>query len=280
MRVIFVCTGNTCRSPMAEGYLKAKDLPCLSVESRGLAVDGSPVSENSAAVMNEVGIEIKEHISKPLTLEELTSADKIICMSNSHKAYLEDYVREEKLSVLGGGIPDPFGGDVELYRGCRESIFKAVDSLIESGFFENITVMPVERKQIKKVAELEKACFSEPWSEETLLDALAHGTKIFTAVRDKEVLGYVGITTVLDEGYITNVAVFPQYRRQGVGAALVKRVFDLASEQSLSFVSLEVRESNAGAIALYEKFGFKVEGKRNNFYTNPKENALIMTKRF
>lgn len=280
MNVIFVCTGNTCRSPMAEGYLRSLKLPYVEVESRGLSVDGSPVSVNSAAVMTESGIDISTHISKPVSAYDLEWADRIICMSHTHREILKPFCDEARLLVLGDGIPDPFGGDTELYRECRDSIFAAIDALLKDGFFDTISVKPVEREQIKKVAELETVCFSEPWSEETLLDAIAHGTKLFTAVRGKEVLGYIGISTVLDEGYITNVAVFPQYRRQGVGAALIKKVFELASDLSLSFVSLEVRESNEAAIALYTAFGFKVEGKRNNFYTNPKEAALIMTKRF
>ena len=85
---------------------------------------------------------------------------------------------------------------------------------------------------------------------------------------------------MLDEGYITNVAVFPQYRKQGVATALIKRVFELAQEKKLAFVSLEVRVSNSAAIALYEKAGFKEEGRRKSFYRDPREDALIMTKRF
>ena len=85
---------------------------------------------------------------------------------------------------------------------------------------------------------------------------------------------------ILDEAYITNVAVFPEYRKMGVGTALLNKVFALKDELNLSFVSLEVRQSNLSAIRLYEKLGFKTEGTRKNFYTNPLENALIMTKRF
>ena len=85
---------------------------------------------------------------------------------------------------------------------------------------------------------------------------------------------------MLDEGYITNVAVFPQYRKKGVATALIKRVFELAREKKLAFVSLEVRVSNSNAIALYKKAGFKEEGRRKSFYRDPREDALIMTKRF
>jgi ribosomal-protein-alanine acetyltransferase len=104
--------------------------------------------------------------------------------------------------------------------------------------------------------------------------------KFFVAEKSGELLGYVGISCILDEGYITNIAVYPKHRKKGVATALIKRVFDLADEIELSFVSLEVRESNFGAISLYEKMGFKKEGLRKNFYRDPQENACIMTKRF
>ena len=90
----------------------------------------------------------------------------------------------------------------------------------------------------------------------------------------------VGIKPVIDEGYITNVAVYPAYRRQGAGTALLKRVFEFAVEEKLRFVSLEVRVSNSAAVSLYEKLGFTTEGRRKDFYRNPREDALIMTKRF
>ena len=96
----------------------------------------------------------------------------------------------------------------------------------------------------------------------------------------EQVTGYAGLQVVLDEGYITNVAVFPQYRKKGIATALIKRVFELAQEKKLAFVSLEVRLSNSAAIALYKKAGFKEEGRRKGFYRDPREDALIMTKRF
>lgn len=271
MNVLFVCTGNTCRSPMAEGYLKSLKIPNLSVKSGGLAADGSPVSENSKAACLEKGIDISAHISRQLTAEDIDWADKIICMSESHKAYLEPYAAT-KLSVLGGGISDPFICGIEVYRACRDEIFSAIDEL-----FKSYQIVPAKREHLKQIARLESICFSEPWSENTLLEAFSHGTKFFVAQKDSKVLGYIGISCILDEGYITNVAVFPDARRQGVGTALIKKVFDLAKELSLSFVSLEVRESNLEAISLYEKSGFKKVGTRKSFYRDPEENARIMT---
>ena len=281
MNILFVCTGNTCRSPMAEGYLKSKGIEGVTVSSRGLAADGSPVSLNSKTAMDEVGIVIGSHISKQITADDINKADKIICLSPSHKAVLLSAgVPENKLYILGDGISDPFGGSIETYRRCRDDIFAAIDILIKDGFFGDISVIPIEQRHIKEIARLEEICFSEPWSEEGILEAYRLGTRFFVAETDNLIAGYIGIKAVIDEGYITNIAVFPEFRRRGVAKALLNKVFEFAEEKELSFVSLEVRPSNTEAVSLYEKTGFKEEGRRKNFYRLPLEDALIMTKRF
>lgn len=281
MNILFVCTGNTCRSPMAEGYLRSKEIDGVTVLSRGLASDGSPVSLNSKTAMAEVGIDISGHISRQITDRDIKNADKIICLSPSHRAVLLSAgVPQEKLYILGNGISDPFGGDITVYRRCRDEIFAAIDELQKDGFFGNICIVPLEERHIKDIARLEALCFSEPWSEEGILEAYRLGTKFFIAENSKQLMGYIGIKAVIDEGYITNVAVYPQYRGIGVATALINKVFDFAKEKGLSFVSLEVRASNTAAVSLYEKTGFKEEGRRKDFYRLPREDALIMTKRF
>ena len=279
MKVIFVCSGNTCRSPMAEGYLKSKGLP-LEVHSRGFMADSERVSENSREVMNEAGIDISAHTSKRITGIDL-DADKIICMSPSHAAALINAgAHENKISVLGGGIADPFGGDISVYRACRDQIFAAIDALIDDGFFSAFIVREMNRDDIPRIAELESLCFSEPWSEKALSESLDAGTLFFVAQKGDEVIGYIGISVISGEGYITNVAVFPEYRKMGVASALLNRVIKLKDEMPLEFVSLEVRASNDAAISLYNKLGFLECGRRKGFYRNPTEDASIMTRRF
>ena len=280
MNILFVCTGNTCRSPMAEGYLKSKNLPDVNVRSRGLSSNGEAVSKNSALAMQETGIDISGLVSEQINFSDIVWADKIICMSLSHKTAISLYTSPEKVFVLADGVPDPFGGDLEIYTECRNAITAAIDSLEKEGFFSEMQIMAMDREHIKSIAELEKICFSQPWSEETLLQAFMNGTKFFVAVQNSKMLGYIGISCIIDEGYIFNIAVFPEHRNKGVATALLDRVFSLAKDENLAFVSLEVRVSNASAINLYKKTGFKEEGRRPNFYDNPKEDALIMTKRF
>ena len=270
MNILFVCTVNTCRSPIAEGYLSSLNIPDITVKSRGLQADGLPISENSRLVLKEIGIDFSSHISKTITAEDITKADKIYCMSPSHLSFLEMYCKD-KLSLLGDGIADPFGGDLDTYRKCRDQITAQIDRL-----FLPFTVREIDRNDIKQIAYLEKLCFSEPWSENVILEHFSAGTKFFMAEKDNTCLGYIGISCILDEGYITNIAVFPEYRKKGVATALLKKCFALP----LRFISLEVRASNITAISLYEKLGFISKGRRKSFYSSPQEDALILTKRF
>ena len=128
------------------------------------------------------------------------------------------------------------------------------------------------------LAEIEALCFPDPWSREAL--ALLVSDKAFgLACIDEEteqVLAYVGVLTVLDEGQILNVATHPAWRRRGLADALLTALINEAEKKGLLTLSLEVRESNTAAIALYEKHGFAVAGKRPRFYTHPTEAALVM----
>ena len=132
-------------------------------------------------------------------------------------------------------------------------------------------------RHLAGVASIERACFHAPWSENALREELGGDNLFLVAEREGEAVGYVGCQTVLDEGYITNVAVRPDCRRQGIAAALLAALRARAEEKGLSFVTLEVRASNAPAIALYEGAGYVPVGTRRNFYRQPTEDAVLMT---
>ena len=142
-------------------------------------------------------------------------------------------------------------------------------------------IVPMDRSHIPQVAALEKACFSMPWTEAMLEDALFDPQASFIVAEDEEggVLGYAGLHVVLDEGYIDNVAVEPDARRHGVASALLD-VFCRFGAANLAFLTLEVRASNAPAIGLYEKYGFRRAGLRPGYYQKPREDAVIMTREF
>lgn len=134
---------------------------------------------------------------------------------------------------------------------------------------------------IDAVAAIEAECFSHPWSKKSLEESLEKENSLFlVAVEDEKVIGYVGMEVIVDEGYIFNVAVSADYRRRGVGYALVRELVTYSMKNSLCFITLEVRESNSAAISLYSKFGFIKAGERKNYYSDPDEAAVLMTKYF
>ena len=140
-----------------------------------------------------------------------------------------------------------------------------------------ITEMTVAH--VAQVAELEKLCFSDPWSEKSVASELENKLSFWLVAMDGDtVAGYIGSQTVIDETDMMNVAVHPDYRRQGVAAALVNALVAALKAHQSRCLTLEVRVSNAPAIALYEKMGFAQVGLRKNYYRNPKEDALILRK--
>lgn len=135
---------------------------------------------------------------------------------------------------------------------------------------------------LDEVAELERLCFSDPWSRNMLAEELDNALSAFLVALDgaERVVGYAGLQVILDEGYITNVAVRPECRRQGIAGKLLQVFLDFAQGNRLAFLTLEVRESNYDAIALYGSRGFRSMGRRKNYYEHPREDAIIMTKEF
>ena len=144
------------------------------------------------------------------------------------------------------------------------------------------TVVPMTYDHVPQAAELERLCFVDPWSERMLREHLDNqcAAAIAAVGEDGTLLGYAGLLAVLDEGYITNVAVRPAYRRQGIASDLLGVFERFARGHQLAFLTLEVRASNAAAIALYEKMGYARVGVRKNYYEHPREDAVIMTREF
>lgn len=140
-----------------------------------------------------------------------------------------------------------------------------------------MNIVSMEERHLPALAAIERACFHAPWSENALREELGSGI-FLVAEMNGAAVGYVGCQTVMDEGYITNVATLPEYRRKGVGWSLVGALLSRAWAAGLSFVTLEVRASNAPAIALYEGLGFARVGVRRGFYNAPKEDAVLMTR--
>lgn len=140
-----------------------------------------------------------------------------------------------------------------------------------------IEIKKLEKKYIDDVYKIERLCFSNPWSRADLEKQTDIPTSHFlVAVDGKKAVGYMGLQIFSGEGYVTNVAVLPEYRGQGIAKALIGEQM----KNKMNFITLEVRESNAPAISLYTKMGFENVGIRPKFYSNPTENAVIMTRNF
>lgn len=144
----------------------------------------------------------------------------------------------------------------------------------------DITIRPLAAHHLDAIAELEQICFSTPWTRGQLQEELDNPlARVYVAEgEDGAILGYGGLHYVLDEAGITNIAVFPHARRQGVAQAVLAAMDRFCWSAGMAFLTLEVRVSNAAAIALYEKAGFQSLGVRKRFYTHPVEDGMIMTK--
>ncbi len=142
-----------------------------------------------------------------------------------------------------------------------------------------MTILPMTAAHVPQIAALERRCFSDPWSETSVASELENPLSLWlVALEDETVLGYIGSQTVFDESDVMNLAVSPDRRREGLGAALLQALESRLLAQGVRVLALEVRASNAPALALYQSRGFSQAGLRKNYYTRPKEDALILKK--
>ena len=278
-KVTFICSGNTCRSPMAEGlykkYLQNKNINNIEVKSAGTsAFFGDEAPQEAIEVCKERGADISSHRSSRLNFEDLNTTDLFICMTSSHSDALHTLGKNNTVTL---SVPDPYSRGIESYRKCADLIEKGFDALTEV-LLELPEITPMAECDIESVARLEKACFSAPWSENSLREELTNPTARFYVLKQNgELLGYIGANNIANEYYITNVAVSMEHRRKGYGEKLLNHLLFVSAEECADFVTLEVRKSNTNAIKLYEKLGFELKGERKNFYSNPTEDAYIYT---
>ena len=140
-------------------------------------------------------------------------------------------------------------------------------------------IVAMEMAHVPQVAQLEMLCFSDPWSEKSVASELTNPLSCWlVALEGHRVAGYVGSQTVLDESDMMNIAVHPDCRRQGVARLLIRELITQLTQRGSHCLTLEVRASNAPAIALYEGLGFVQVGLRRNYYRNPREDAWILRK--
>ena len=137
----------------------------------------------------------------------------------------------------------------------------------------------MKSSHVAQIEQLEKICFSDPWSEKSIASELNNELAFWlTAMEGEQVAGYIGSQTVMDESDMMNVAVHPDFRRKGIAEALVNALVEALKSKGSRCLTLEVRASNVPAITLYGKLGFSEIGRRKNYYRNPREDALILRK--
>ena len=142
-----------------------------------------------------------------------------------------------------------------------------------------MTIVKMNADHVSQIAELEKICFSDPWSANSIASELENKLAHWlVALEGETVAGYIGSQTVMGETDMMNVAVHPDFRRNGIAQALVSCLVEDLKIMESHCLTLEVRASNAPAITLYEKLGFAQIGRRKNYYRNPREDALILRK--
>lgn len=142
-----------------------------------------------------------------------------------------------------------------------------------------IEIVRMNKNHIDMVMEVENSSFTMPWSKQSFLDELLNPLSYYVvAIENDLVLGYGGLWAILDEGHITNIAVHKNFRKNGIASTILLKIIEFAVENGLSFLTLEVRKSNAPAISLYKKYGFFDVAIRKGYYQDNNEDALIMTK--
>lgn len=130
---------------------------------------------------------------------------------------------------------------------------------------------------VQYVADIEKKLFSDPWSREAFEDALENRSqKFFVACEEENVVGFCGFMHVADEGEIVNIGVAPEHQRQGIARRMMEHMLEFGRNLEVRTCYLEVRDSNTPARELYNRLGFKIIGRRNDYYLNPREDAIIM----
>jgi len=292
MKILFLCSGNTCRSSMAEclfkEFVSENKLENINCESAGLnARDGEKASQNAILALAEIGLDLTKHRARNLKNLDLKDYDFFAVMNKNYKKELINFGIEPGnvyiLNNLNGGITDPFGGNIEVYRKTRDLILSSFNDFYE--FIKKINILKNSKLCLAKECDLqniyiiEKESYSDAWSEDSILSEILNKDSYFLVLKNGDViLGYACLKLHLDDAELLKITTAQKFRNMGVAKILLKDIINFSKRKNIEKIILEVRESNTPAIKLYSSFGFKKIFVRKNFYSSPSENALTMQK--
>lgn len=263
---------------MAEGIFNSiineRKLASFSCESCGIyAYPGDEATPQAVEAVKKYGVDISAHRSRVLNPYIIDSTDLFVCMTESHASAIKTVAPDKKIIVMS--VSDPYGGNQTVYDACAAQIKASLNILTDLLTAE---IKDFCKEDVDGVYALEKECFSSPWSVDGIEAELNNNTAHFLCAKSGDkILAYLGVHEVAGEAYISNIAVSLPYRKNGIASALMNIAEQNAKKRGCEFISLEVRKSNDAAISLYKKRGYTIRGERKNFYSGPKEDALIMT---
>ena len=285
-QILFVCSGNTCRSPMAAALLNSLGDADFLATSAGLqAFAGDEMTKNALEALTLCGTPehpdnpYGRHRSSPIHPLHLEQADIVVGITAKHCEILQAAFPEfaHKIIPFPSDIPDPYGGDRHTYLTCLAKLRLGVYELYRAWKKGENGVVPMIKSDIPAVLDIENKSFSVPWSEDSFRVSLENPcTHLWVALVDGEVAGYSAHMVLFEDAELYNIAVSPDHRRMGLGQKLLSHVIDDCKKRGGEELHLEVRDSNLAARTLYEQNGFAIEGKRKNYYQKPTEDAILM----